>query len=88
MDQTEVVAALRALASSAARNDTARLREVFDEVEETIKAGVSAAKVHETLVAQGFKMKFSAFQNALFRIRKERAASQTSQVNEPGKSKK
>lgn len=75
MSQTDLVAALRSLAQgSADRTNMARLRDVFSEIEETIGAGVSVAKVHETLLDQGFKMKFSAFQSSLYRLRKERAA--------------
>lgn len=82
MSQKELITALRSLAKgSANRTNTARLRGVFGEVEGAIKAGVSVAKVHETLVAKGFTMKFSAFQNALYRIRKEREAAKAS---EPG----
>jgi hypothetical protein len=58
----------------------ARLRDVFGEIEETIRAGVSVAKVHETLLDQGFTMKFSAFQSSLYRLRKEK---ETGKVRAP-----
>lgn len=53
------------------RSQTARLRAIFPQVEETLKAGVSRAKVLEALIVQGFSMEMKSFESALYRIRKE-----------------
>lgn len=55
-----------------ARSETAKLREVFSSVELAIQAGVSRAAILDTLHSQGFSMTFKGFENALYRIRKER----------------
>lgn len=55
------------------RTETARLREVFDAIETAISAGVTRNKVLETLHTKGFTMKLKTFENAIYRIRKERA---------------
>lgn len=54
------------------RSDTARLRDIFETVEATIRAGVSRSAVLQVLNAQGFNMGMRSFENALYRIRKER----------------
>lgn len=56
-------------------NKTARLREVFDDIEATLKAGVSQATVLNELHDLGFTMKMASFKSALQRIRKERNTS-------------
>jgi hypothetical protein len=65
---------LQALAqNSASRSETARLKDVFDSVEQAIKAGVSRQAVLDTLRGQGFTMTLKSFESALYRIRKQRA---------------
>lgn len=74
MTKDEVSARLRALATDdKRRSETARLRDVFDDVEATLKAGVSQADVLTELQALGFTMTMASFKSALQRIRKERA---------------
>lgn len=73
MSKDDVAARLKALAADdKRRSETARLREVFDEVEATLGAGVSQADVLEELHGAGFKMTLASFKSALQRIRKER----------------
>jgi len=67
-----VVKTLRALAQSAVKSETARLREILDDVEATLNAGVSQLKVLEALHAQGFTMTAKSFESALYRLRKQR----------------
>ncbi|HDQ4465239.1 TPA: hypothetical protein P9G65_005553 [Pseudomonas aeruginosa] len=57
------------------RSQTARLSEVFDDVERALKAGVSRKAVHKALLDDGFTMSFASFENALHRIRKRRGKS-------------
>ena len=74
MSKTEISERLKALAAKdTSRTATARLREVFDEVQATFKAGVSQADVLAELNASGLKMTMASFKSALQRIRKERS---------------
>ena len=73
--QGESVAALRELADEHRgnpRSDTARLREVLDDVEEALSAGASHSAVLDTLHNQGFTLTLSSFQSTLARLRRER----------------
>jgi hypothetical protein len=76
MQEISIVDALRALATSAEiRPETARLRDIFNDVEAALAAGVSRADVHKTLQKYGFKMTLRGFETALYRIRKQRKQS-------------
>jgi len=80
MSKTSVVEALRALATSDdRRSETARLRDVFDEVEGALKAGVSRAAILETLHQQGFTMTPKSFESALYRLRRRRGGTEESE---------
>ncbi|WP_230182707.1 hypothetical protein [Aquabacterium sp. CECT 9606] len=68
-----LASALRALAEdSGARSETARLRDVFADIEAALSAGVRREAVLATLHENGFTMTFTGFKSALQRIRKER----------------
>lgn len=73
METHNVAEALRSLAKGdKARSETARLRDVIDEVEKALAAGVSRTAILDTLKAQGFTMSLKGFDTALYRIRKSR----------------
>lgn len=73
MDKKSVAEALRALAGNdESRSETARLRDVFDEVEEALSAGVSRDSILATLHEGGFKMTKKSFESALYRLRKQK----------------
>jgi DNA-binding transcriptional MerR regulator len=81
MNKTTISEALRALAENkesekqqlaASRSMTARVREVFGEIEAAQKAGVSLAEITETLNKQGFEIKLKTLETALYRIRHPR----------------
>lgn len=73
MNKANLVDALRALPSKdTSRPETARLREIFDDVEAAIGAGVRRAVLLATLHEQGFTMTAKTFESALYRIRRER----------------
>jgi hypothetical protein len=73
----DLSAVLRALArGDSARSETARLRDVIDDVEAALSAGVSRAKVLEELHGHGFTMNLKSFESALYRIRKSRKKGQ------------
>ena len=63
---------LLAMAQSNDRRDTARLREIIDAVETTLKSGVLQTHVLAELHRAGFKMTHASFKSALQRIRNER----------------
>lgn len=73
MGEDDIAARLRALATDDKRRpETARLRDVFDDVEATLKAGVPQADVLAELHKAGFTMTMASFKSALQRIRKKR----------------
>ena len=75
VDKEKVSAALRELADEhrgIPRSDTARLREVLDDVEDALSAGASHSAVLDTLHNQGFSLTLSSFQSTLARLRRER----------------
>lgn len=73
MTKTSVADVLRELAKGdKSRSETARLRDVIDEVETALAAGVSRSAVLEALHGQGFTMTLKSFESALYRIRKQR----------------
>jgi hypothetical protein len=78
MLKNSVADALRALAvGEASRSETARLRDVMDDIEAALKAGVSRAAVLDTLQGRGFSMTMKSFESALYRIRKQRLGAGT-----------
>lgn len=52
------------------RSETARLRDVFLDVENALQSGVSRKAVLEALHQDGFTMSLKMFDKALYRIRK------------------
>lgn len=64
---------LRGIASGSRRNKTARLREIFDEVEAAKAAGASNKTIVDGLKAHGLIFDVNNFKNARSRILKERA---------------
>lgn len=86
MTSNSVAEVLQALAKGdKARSETARLRDVFDEVEAAINAGVSRAAILEALHEKGFTMAMRSFESALYRIRKERAGQEKTKEQSVGK---
>lgn len=73
MEKNSVAEALNALATSNEnRSQTARLRDVFDEVENALKAGVRREIVLQSLNDNGLSMNMKSFESAIYRLRKER----------------
>jgi hypothetical protein len=81
MDKNSVAEALRALAGGEGRSETARLRDVFSEVEAALAAGVSRSAILQTLHEQGFTMTAKSFESALYRLRKQQRAGQLGKAN-------
>ena len=74
MTNTTITEELRRLASDQmVRSQTARLRDVLDEVEAAVAAGVSHATILSALNERGFSMTPKSFADTLFRLRKKRA---------------
>jgi len=77
MEQKNVSERLRALAMDDKRRpETARLRDVFNDVEAALTAGISQADVLAELHKSGYTMTMASFKSALQRIRKERSKNQ------------
>ena len=73
MDKKTITESLRQLAADdKKRSNTARLRDVIDEIESTLAAGVSRADVVKVLAEQGLQMTIYSFDSALRRIRQQR----------------
>lgn len=73
MEKGSVADALIALATSDEnRSQTARLRDVIDQVETALDAGVKREVVLKSLNDHGLDMSMKSFESALYRIRKER----------------
>ena len=72
MDISATISELRGLASGSQRPAAARLRDLFDEVQAAIRAGVRRAVIRDALARNGLDMPFSTFVRTLARIRKER----------------
>lgn len=72
MNKSAAAQALLALAKEGAgRTKTARLREILGEIETAQQAGVSNARIVETLNAQAFDLTLKTFETMLYRIRKK-----------------
>lgn len=71
--ETQITTRLRALATSDQhRPQTARLRDIFEEVEKTLGVGISQADVLAELHQAGFNLSLPGFKSAIQRIRMER----------------
>ena len=95
MDKTRLSKELRALAEDAANRSTiARLRDVIDDVEDALNAGVKRAVILQKLSECGLEMSLDQFNTYLARLRKKRRSAikqnesgsvrlrETEQVNE------
>lgn len=75
MDKTSISKRIRALAEDASKRSTiAQLRDVFDDVEAALAAGVKRVTILEELSNLGIKMSLATFDSNLKRIRKKRVA--------------
>jgi len=74
---------LKELASDATdkRSKVARLRDVVDDVEAALAAGVLRSAVVETLAANGLEMTLATFDSSLRRIRQKRGSKSVTSVN-------
>lgn len=72
MDDNNISEKLHVLAKSKNRSATARIREIFDQIEIALQAGVRRKDVHKTLNENGFEITLESFELAIYRIRKER----------------
>ncbi len=73
MDKKAIAERLRTLASDDnKRSKAARLRDVIDDVEVALAAGVTRSSVLEELAAHGLEMTLATFDTTLKRIRQKR----------------
>ena len=74
MDKKALSNRLRALATGdEKRSKAARLRDIFDDVELALSAGITRENVRAELAAHGLEMSLSTFETTLKRIRAQRA---------------
>lgn len=86
MDQPSLSDTLNELArSKSTRSETARLRDVYAEVEHALTRGVSRKAVLEALHADGFTMSLKMFDKALYRIRRSMKNNSTKAIATPKK---
>lgn len=71
MDNTNISEKLKALAQGKNRSNTAKLREIFSQIEEALNAGALRTDVYQALKESGFSFSFASFELAIYRIRKE-----------------
>lgn len=82
MDRKAIAERLRALASDdKKRSKAARLRDVIDDVEAALSAGVPRSSVVDELAAQGLQMSLATFETTLKRIRQKRGKPQITSVS-------
>lgn len=72
MDDNNISEKLQTLARGKNRSATARIREIFDQIETALHAGVLRKDVHQALSESGISLSFASFELAVYRIRKER----------------
>jgi len=77
MDNNNISEKLKTLARGGNRSATARLREIFNEIETALRSGVRRKDIHQALKESGFDISFSSFELAIYRIRKERGKPET-----------
>ncbi|MHB1621037.1 MAG: hypothetical protein ACYCTY_13855 [Sulfuricella sp.] len=53
------------------RSAIARIRDIFDDIEIALSAGVKREAIWEALQNEGYKMPLKTFESAIYRIRKE-----------------
>ena len=63
--------------SHSSRSETARLREVFDQIDAALLSGVNSKAILEALHNDGFTMTQRSFESAVYRIRKQRVGKPT-----------
>jgi hypothetical protein len=85
MAENNLSRALNNLATSSTnRPDTARLRDIFTEVEAALSAGVTHVSILEVLHSNGFALTLKSFQSSLYRLRKEREKGSRKEVTSTG----
>jgi len=72
MNDKNISEKLKTLARGKNRSATARLREIFDEIETALRSGVRRKDIHQALGESGFNISFPSLELAIYRIRKER----------------
>lgn len=70
----ELIEGLKKAAQGNSRNKTARLREIFDEVETAKESGLSLKTIVSVLADRGLVFDLATFVNVRHRIKKERVA--------------
>lgn len=73
MDRKKISAALEKLTEGdSSRSETAKIRDVIDDIENALNSGVSREAIFNELKKEGLTLTFASFKNSLHRIRKSR----------------
>ena len=77
MSKSKITEVMQTLSQgSANRSAIARIREIFDDIEVALKAGVKREAIWEALQNEGYKMPLKTFESAINRIKNERSHKQ------------
>ena len=82
MSEELIVNALQQLSKTTFRNNTARLREIYDEVKALKCRGFSHKIIVETLNEQGLAFDLRTFEVTLYRLKKEHAKNQKGEIGQ------
>lgn len=84
MGKEKIKEVMQALSEgSANRTAIGRIRDIFDDIEIALSAGVKREAIWKALDKEGIKMPLKTFESAIFRIRKERGEKQKHQPGKP-----
>ncbi len=84
MTHAKMKSALKALAEGDAHRSTvARVRDVFEDIEAALAAGVSRKAILATLAEQGLPLSLKGLDNALYAIRKQRRENPAAAEQQP-----
>lgn len=90
MHDSDISEKLKELTRGKNRSATARLSEIFDQIEAAINAGVRRKDIYQALADSGFEITFASFELAIHRIRKKRRSQNrpiTEITNQPASAK-
>jgi hypothetical protein len=80
MHDIDISEKLKELAQGKNRSPTARLSEIFDQIEAALGAGVRRKDIYQALADSEFEITFASFELAIHRIRKKRRSQNRSTI--------
>ncbi len=83
MNKEKIVSRLRELSTDKTRSKAAQMRDLIDDIEAALAAGVTRAKVVDVLNENGLELTFATFETTLKRIRSKRGGKPVKPVQNP-----